>query len=135
MNSSEVIKSLFDFSEKIRYVAIYKQGQLTYRQRDSDLEGASSGDTDRFEELLVNPTLLKLATQRGEIDCGGLDHLLIGYGNFYQLVKATVNGHISICLDQTADLNQLPAAIFSHLAGSFADEGLIWKAQLGAVDQ
>ena len=40
----------------------------------------------RYEELLVNPTLLELTRQRGNIDCGGLEYLVIRYGNFFQLV-------------------------------------------------
>ena len=33
---------------------------------------------DRYEELLVNPTLLTLAGQRGDIDYGGLRCLVLG---------------------------------------------------------
>ena len=115
MDKLSIIQALFKFSEEIRYVAIYKNNELLYRQRDENLEGTSSVDTDRFEELLVNPTLLLLASQRGNIDCGGLNYLLIRYGNFFQLVKPILNGHLSICLSKTADLNQLPEAIFSFL--------------------
>ena len=42
---------------------------------------ASGLESDRYEELLVNPTLLTLATQRGNIDCGGLKYLIVRYGN------------------------------------------------------
>jgi len=115
----DIIKALFDFSPHIRYVAIYEGQNLVFEQKQSVTQGASDSETDRFEELLVNPTLLKLAGQRGDIDCGGLDHLIVGYGNFNQLVKATANGHLSICLDLSADLNTLPKSIFEFISTQF----------------
>ena len=115
MNEEAIIQQLFDFSPAIRYVALYRNGHLVYKQREQDLEGASAHETDRFEELLVNPTLLTLAGQRGNIDCGGLRHIVISYGNFNQLIKAIPSGHLSICLDQEADMNTLPARIFDFI--------------------
>ncbi len=75
---------------------------LVSEQRDHT-QNTSSSESDRYEELIVNPTLLKLATQRGNIDCGGLKFLLIRYGNFYQWVSSFNTGHISICIDSNAD--------------------------------
>ncbi len=114
MNKVEVVQSLFDFSEHIRYVAIYDGHELEYQQRRANLSGASSSDTDKYEELLVNPTLLKLASQRGNIDCGGLRHLVVGYGNFNQLVFPTGDGHLSVCVELKADLDVLPETIIKH---------------------
>jgi len=114
MEKETIIKNLFEFSSDIRYVAIYADSELVFKQREETYD-SSSGETDKFEELLVNPTLLTLAKQRGNIDCGGLRYLIIGYGNFYQLVKEISKGHISICLSKTADLNNLPEEIFDFL--------------------
>jgi hypothetical protein len=97
-----MIKDIFKVSDQIRYVAIYRDGQLETDSR-SNTVSASSSESDKYEELLVNPTLLKLATQRGNIDCGGLEHILIRYGNFYQLVWAESWGHVSVCLELSAD--------------------------------
>lgn len=105
-------KLLHEFSD-IRYIAIYKNEKLFSNQR-LNTSNSSSSETDKYEELLVNPTLLKLATQRGNIDCGGLNYLIIGYGNFYQLVKSIKNGHISICVNKSSDLNTLPKKVFSY---------------------
>jgi hypothetical protein len=44
----------------------------------------------------VNPTLLKLVTQRGNIDCGGAEFVLIRYGYFFEFVKPVKKGHVSI---------------------------------------
>jgi hypothetical protein len=69
-------------------------------QRRPQLSAASSDDSDWYEETLVNPTLLTLTTQRGNIDCGGLRYVLVGYGNFTQLVLPTGGtGHLSIAFE------------------------------------
>ncbi len=93
---------IFAVSPAIRYVASYRQGQLSSRQR-ADLSQASSSESDRYEELLVNPTLLKLVTQRGDIDCGGAQFVVVRYGHFYQLVIALADGHVSIAFELTAN--------------------------------
>lgn len=118
MNHDAIIQQLFKAFKEIRYVSIYQDKQLTYAQREVELEGASSGDTDKFEELLVNPTLLKLAGQRGDIDCGGLDYMIIAYGNFFQLVKSIHGGHLSIALQKDANINTLPNDILGFVASS-----------------
>jgi hypothetical protein len=90
----------------VRYVAVYRDGSLRTRER-AGLAGASAAESDRYEELLVNPTLLTLARQRGEIDCGGLRYLLIRYGNFFQFVYPVGSGHVSVALEPDADLASL----------------------------
>jgi hypothetical protein len=47
--------------------------------------------------------LLKAASQRGNIDCGGLDFLLVKYGNFFQFILPVIWGHVSVCIEQNAD--------------------------------
>lgn len=94
--------SIFALSPDIRYVALYRAGELATRQRQA-ISGASASESDRYEELLVNPTLLKLAKQRGDIDCGGARFVVVGYGNFHQLVIALPDGHASICFELGAN--------------------------------
>jgi hypothetical protein len=77
---------------------------LCLRQR-ARLQNASSPESDRYEELIVNPTLLTLVGQRGDIDCGGAQFVLIRYGNFFQFVAPLPDGHISIGME--ADCNPL----------------------------
>src|SRR5688572_2899442 len=74
-----LMDALFDLSPQVRYVAVYRYGELSLRQR-RDLSLASAAESDRYEELLVNPTVLTLTRQRGDIDCGGLDYVVIRYG-------------------------------------------------------
>ena len=93
---------ILGISREIRYVAVYRDGQLSSRSR-ANTAGASGEESDKYEELLVNPTLLKLASQRGDIDCGGLGYLIIRYGNFFQFVLPTDWGHVSVCFEPTAN--------------------------------
>ena len=114
----EIITRLLNKFDLVRYVAIYSNGQLTTRQK-SGIENTSTGESDKYEELLVNPVLLKLSTQRGNIDCGGLNYLIIRYGYFYQLIRNLEDGHISICLALKSDINELPDRIFSYLDDNY----------------
>jgi hypothetical protein len=109
-----------NFLDQIRYVAIYQDGELIFKQRQLTSDSSSS-DTDKYEELLVNPTLLTIARQRGNIDCGGLKFIIVGYGNFYQLVKEIRNGHISICLDKSVDLTNISDKIFEFLESKYSE--------------
>ncbi len=102
-NKSQIIEHLLEKFPYVRYAAIYADNVLFSKQRDQ-LPNTSSAESDRFEEMVVNPSLLTLARQRGKIDCGGLDFIMIGYGNFYQVIKEIENGHISICLEKGTDL-------------------------------
>ena len=78
---SDLHGDVFAISPDIRYVAVAHGQQVQKRSRPG-LHNASSSDSDLYEELLVNPTLLTLATQRGNIDCGGLRYLIIGLRPF-----------------------------------------------------
>ncbi|MEM9276462.1 MAG: hypothetical protein AAGA80_26465 [Cyanobacteria bacterium P01_F01_bin.143] len=126
MNKDTIIESLFREFNEIRYVALYIDDELVFKQKKKT-DDSSSGETDRYEELLVNPTLLKLASQRGNMDCGGLDHLIVGYGNFYQLVKSIPNGHISVFLEKASDLNILPKTILRFLKDQFGESVITYS--------
>ena len=93
-----VSDQIFSVSKAIRYVALYRGGSLTSAQR-SGLAGASASESDRYEELFVNPSLLALARQRGNLDCGGAHFVIVGYGNFHQLVIDLPDGHVSVCFE------------------------------------
>ena len=71
----------FRISRDVRYVALYLDGQLTLRERPG-LVNASAPESDKYEELIVNPAILLLVRQRGNIDCGGAQFIIIRYGNF-----------------------------------------------------
>lgn len=93
-----VCERVFELSDDIRYVAVYYRGTLRSIARPiSDAPG--SWDSDKYEEIIVNPTLVTLLRQRGNIDCGGLRHVIVGYGNFTLLVHPLSDGHISVAFE------------------------------------
>jgi hypothetical protein len=96
-------EAIFSLSEDIRYVAIYANGDLISSERP-DIKNTSNSYSDKYEELIVNPTLLKLVTQRGNIDCGGIEYVIIKYGSFYEFVMPIKEGHLSIGIEHDSDL-------------------------------
>ncbi len=113
-----IIQRILGLSPLVRYVAVYHDnGRLESKTRP-DLANASSAESDKYEELIVNPTLLTLIRQRGNIDCGGLDYVLIRYGSFFEVVAPMTNGHVSVGLEPTSDpLPRVPKILAIVSAG------------------
>lgn len=110
-SNPHLVESIAALGPDVRYVAVYSRGGEPQLWSRSGLANASSTDSDRYEELLVNPTLLTLARQRGEIDCGGLRYVVVRYGHFFQVVVPTAHGHVSVALEPGADVTARAAAI------------------------
>ncbi len=105
-----IIRDIFDAEQSVRYVALLQDDVLTSAQRQG-ICSASASESDRYEELLVNPTLLTAVRQRGNIDCGGLRFVVVAYGNFFQLVRPYGAGHISVCVDIAEDPIRVEALV------------------------
>jgi hypothetical protein len=69
---SDLQGDVFAISPDIRYVAV-AHGQQVHMRSRPDLRHASSSDSDLYEELLVNPTLLTLATSAATSTVAGCD--------------------------------------------------------------
>jgi hypothetical protein len=104
LSHDDLIDHFLALSPDIRYVAVYRDEVLRTRER-SGLAGASATESDRYEELLVNPTVMTLVRQRGNIDCGGVRYFVIRYGSFYQCVFPVSGGHVAVALEPAADLS------------------------------
>lgn len=115
--SESLASQLFASSPRIRYVAVYRDGVLELASRP-DLQNASAEESDRYEELLVNPTVLTLTGQRGAIDCGGLHYVVIRYGYFFQLVQPIAGGHVSVAIEPDADPLRIVPVVQAALARS-----------------
>lgn len=109
----ELIDAVLGLSPAIRYVAVYREGALSSSVKPG-LAAASSSESDKYEELIVNPTLLTLLTQRGNIDCGGMQFVVIRYGNFFEYVASIAGGHISVGIERDGDPLQMAERI-QHL--------------------
>ena len=101
---TEIIDACFMASPNIRYVAVYMNNVLELRSR-ADIQLMGSNESDRYEELIVNPTLLKMLAQRGNIDCGGFKYALVRYGTFFAFIYPVPNGHVTVSLELTSYLN------------------------------
>jgi len=95
-------EAFFRISKDVRYVALYLDGQLTLHERPG-LVNSSAPESDKYEELIVNPVLLTLVQQRGNIDCGGVKFVVIRYGNFWQTVWPVKQGHLSVGIEPTGN--------------------------------
>lgn len=110
-----LLAAVYRVSDEVRYVALRSPGRLVLTSRVGD--PTSGGDrSDRYEELLVNPTLLAIAGARGAIDCGGLRYLVVGYPAFFALVLPMDGGHATVSLPRGADPVALAPAFESALA-------------------
>jgi hypothetical protein len=108
---------IFSISGDVRYVAIYANNKLISGEKPG-LENTSSSESDKYEELIVNPTLLKLVIQRGNIDCGGLDYVIIKYGSFFEFVMPISNGHVSVGMDLHSNIMDITSKIQNLLKAS-----------------
>src|SRR4030095_7155738 len=104
-----LMNRIFSIAKDIRYVAIYENEKLTSSERP-DIKNSSASESDKYEELIVNPTILKLVTQRGNIDCGGAEYVIVRYGSFLEFMTPTKNGHVSVGMELSAD-------VFKNVAG------------------
>lgn len=86
-----------------------------------DLVNPSSSESDLYEELLVNPALLNLAVNRGAIDCGGLQFLVVRYGSFFQLVQPVSGGHVSVAIEPSGN----PLTIAAQVREALQRQGLV----------
>lgn len=118
--AQQIINDIFAIGP-IGYVALCS-GQEVLLRLAPGVDSTTTAETNFYEELLVNPTLLKLASQRGELDCGGLNYIAIGYGDFIQLIMLMKNGHISMGISRKEHAGELAERVHSILQ----NHGQVW---------
>ena len=101
---AHIIDACFAASPNVRYVAAYLDGTVGLRSR-ADVQLLGSNESDQYEEIIVNPTLLKLVTQRGNIDCGGVQYVVVRYGMFSALILPVADGHVTVSFELDAKLD------------------------------
>lgn len=94
---------LFRLEPRIRYVALNQKGQIQEVQQSPQHPSTNSPESDRIEELIVNPIVLEIAARRGNIDMGGVRYVVIRYGTQYQLLFPYRDGHLSIGVNPEDD--------------------------------
>ena len=106
---------LFPLDPAIRYVAVNQGGHIVEMTQNPRLPSHNPHDTDRMEELLVNPAVLELTRRRGELDLDGIRFVVIRYGPQYQLLFPFKRGHLSLGLELDADVTAVARKVARRL--------------------
>lgn len=100
----KISQRLFEADPNIRYVAVNQKGRIVEMEQNPKWPSYNPADTDRMEELIVNPTILDLAKRWGDIDLEGIRYVAFRYGLQYQLVFPFKEGPVSIGVELKADI-------------------------------
>jgi hypothetical protein len=68
---------LFELDPNIRHVAVNRGDRIVEMGQNPKWPSYNAVDTDRMEELIVNPAILELARRRGDIDLHGIRYVVI----------------------------------------------------------
>ena len=112
MSPEKLSTRLFSLEPKIRYVAVNQRGRIVEMEQSAKHQSYNPRETDRMEELVVNPTVLEITSRRGNIDMDGIRYVVIRYGTQYQLIMPYLEGHLSIGVELEDD----PVEIASRVA-------------------
>lgn len=106
---------VFGLDPGIRYVAVNQDGKIVEMEQNPKWPSYNPSDTDRMEELLVNPVVIELTRRRGNLDLDGIRYVVICYGLQYQLLFPYMAGHLSVGVDLKADITSVAAKVAQHL--------------------
>ena len=113
--SSSLAPEIFELSPEIRYVAVNQNLRIVEMEQSSRWPSHNPSETDRMEELVVNPAILELATRRGVIDLEGIRFVVIRYGPQYQVLIPYRDGHVSIGVELKADVVDVANRVMEYL--------------------
>jgi hypothetical protein len=115
--ATRIAPFLFPLDPAIRYVAVQRAGAIAEMQQSPDRPTFNPPETDRMEELIVNPIVLEALRRRGNLDLDGVRHVTIRYGKQYQVVLPIEDGHVSVGVELGADVEQIAERIEATLSG------------------
>ena len=84
--SDKLSSQLFKLEPKIRYVALNQNGKIVEMEQSPQHPTYNPPESDRIEELIVNPVVLEITKRRGNIDMDGIRYVIIRYGTQFQLL-------------------------------------------------
>ena len=129
---SNISPQVFELDSGIRYLAVNQEGEIV--EMEQRLPSHNPVETDRMEELLVNPTILEMTKRRGDLDLDGIRYIIIQYGLQYQAIFNYRNGHVSVGIESDSDAVGVVSKILEHLdlqGGSRVD--LQWRSRLAGL--
>jgi hypothetical protein len=113
--SERLSAQLFKLEPKIRYVAVNQNFEIVEMEQSPQHPTFNPHETDRIEELVVNPTVLEITKRRGNIDMDGIRYVVIRYGTQYQLLMPYKDGHVSIGVELTDDPIEIAGTVANQL--------------------
>jgi hypothetical protein len=113
---------LFALSPQIRYVAVNQDREIVEMEQSPHWPSHNPAETDRMEELIVNPAILELATRRGVLDLDGIRFVVIRYGPQYQVLLPYAAGHVSIGVEPEARVTEVAETVLAHLEAETVTE-------------
>ncbi len=114
--SEKTSARLFDLNPNIRYVAINQRGLIVEMEQNPKRPSLNPTETDRMEELIVNPILLELTRRRGNLDMNGMRYLVVRYGTMYELIFPFKDGHLSIGVELNANPTEVADSVAKCLS-------------------
>ncbi len=125
---SNISPQVFELDSGIRYLAVNQEGEIV--EMEQRLPSHNPVETDRMEELLVNPTILEMTKRRGDLDLDGIRYIIIQYGLQYQAIFNYRNGHVSVGIESDSDAVAVVTKVLEYvdsLVGS--QEHLQWRSR------
>jgi hypothetical protein len=104
---AKVSEILFPLDPCIRYVAVNRGGRIVEMEQNTRFPTVSPAETDRVEELIVNPTILDIARRRGAMDLGPVRFVIIRYDSIYGLLLPYREGHVSVGIEPGANIQAI----------------------------
>jgi len=105
--NEKVSGKLFELNANIRYVAINQKERIVEMEQNPKRPSLNPIETDRMEELIVNPIILEISRRRGNLDMDGLRYVIIRYGTMYELIFPYKDGHLSLGVELNANPTQV----------------------------
>lgn len=125
---TRVASLLFPLDPDIRYVAVNQAGAITEMEQRPEWPSLNPHETDRMEELIVNPVVLEAVKRRGDLDLDGVRHVIIRYGKQYQVILPFGDGHVSVGVQLGADVARIAERIADALAAAAPGVGPVERA-------
>lgn len=106
---------LFALDRNIRYVAVNQNGRIVEMEQSPRWPSHNSHDTDRLEELIVNPAVLDLTRRRGQLDLDGIRYVVVRYGMQYQVLFPYRDGHLSVGVESQSNVTEVARKVSERL--------------------
>lgn len=106
---------LFPLDPNIRYVAVNQAGRITEMEQRAEWPSNNPAETDRMEELIVNPVVLEATRRRGNLDLAGVRYVVIRYGTQYQALFPFRDGHVSVGVELAANVDEVARKVSEAL--------------------